>query len=115
MMAAACCFLVSAPGSAAAMIIDGVFEPMELGHLPYRHKTFEDYVGAAGLKRLGKKKWRHRVADVVADLDGCAGARRYGARRWQCGACSTNCRARPARRQRECVQRRLPALGSTEA
>jgi polyphosphate glucokinase len=45
-----------------------VFEPMELGHLPYRGKTFEDYVGAAGLKRLGKKKWRQRVADVIADL-----------------------------------------------
>jgi polyphosphate glucokinase len=61
-------FLGLGTGLGAAMIIDGVFEPMELGHLPYRGKTFEDYVGAAGLKRLGKKKWRQRVADVIADL-----------------------------------------------
>jgi polyphosphate glucokinase len=39
---------------------------MELGHLPYhKSETFEDCVGAAGLERLGKKKWRHKVADVV--------------------------------------------------
>jgi polyphosphate glucokinase len=61
-------FLGLGTGLGAAMIINGVCEPMELGHLPYRRKTFEDYVGAAGLKRLGKKKWRLRVADVVADL-----------------------------------------------
>jgi polyphosphate glucokinase len=51
------------------MIIDGVIAPMELAHLPYRNgKTFESYVGAAGLKRLGKAKWRKHVADVVARL-----------------------------------------------
>lgn len=61
-------FLGLGTGLGGAMIIDGVLEPMELGHLPYRHKTFEDYVGAAGLKRLGKKKWRHCVAEVIADL-----------------------------------------------
>jgi polyphosphate glucokinase len=61
-------FLGLGTGLGAAMIVDGVLEPMELGHLPYRRKTFEDYVGAAGFERLGKKKWRHRVFDVVADL-----------------------------------------------
>jgi polyphosphate glucokinase len=51
------------------MIIDGALEPMELGHLPYRKgKTFEDFVGAAGLKRYGKKKWRRNVDDVVERL-----------------------------------------------
>ena len=50
-------FLGLGTGLGSAMIIDGVMVPMELGHLPYRKKmTFEDYVGAAGLKRLGRKK-----------------------------------------------------------
>lgn len=61
-------FLGLGTGLGAAMIVDGVFEPMELGHLPYRNRTFEDYVGAAGLERLGRKKWRQRVAEVVTDL-----------------------------------------------
>jgi polyphosphate glucokinase len=42
--------------------------PMELGHLPYRKGTFEDYVGIRGLERRGKKKWRGAVEDVVARL-----------------------------------------------
>ena len=54
------------PGT--AMIVDGIVEPMELAHLPYRKGTFEDYVGKRGLDRQGKKKWRQRVADVVAVL-----------------------------------------------
>ena len=42
---------------------------MELGHLPYKKgKTFEDYVGVAGLQQLGKKKWQETVFDVVARL-----------------------------------------------
>ena len=62
-------FLGLGTGLGSAMIIDGVLAPMELGHLPYRNKmTFEDYVGVAGLKRLGRKKWRRRVTDVVNDL-----------------------------------------------
>jgi len=62
-------FLGLGTGLGSAMIIDGVLEPMELAHLRYRKgKTFEDYVGAAGLKRLGKKKWNRRVNDVVKSL-----------------------------------------------
>jgi polyphosphate glucokinase len=41
---------------------------MELGHLPYKKGTYEDYVGVAGLDRRGKKKWRRDVANVVARL-----------------------------------------------
>ena len=48
------------------MILDGVLAPMELGHLPYRKRTFEDYVGNKGMKRFGKRVWRRRVGDVVA-------------------------------------------------
>jgi polyphosphate glucokinase len=59
-------FLGLGTGLGSAMIIDGMLEPMELGHLPYhKGRTFEDDVGAAGLERLGKKKWRQKVADIV--------------------------------------------------
>lgn len=62
-------FLGLGTGLGSAMIVDGVFEPMELGHLPYRKDaTFEDYVGAAGLERRGRKKWRKSVDDVIARL-----------------------------------------------
>ena len=50
------------------MIVDGIVEPMELSHLPYRKRTYEDYVGARGMERLGRKKWRRCVADVVERL-----------------------------------------------
>jgi len=61
-------FLGLGTGLGSAMIVDGVVEPMELAHLPYLKATFEDYVGERGLKRLGKKRWRKRVADVVETL-----------------------------------------------
>ena len=61
-------FLGLGTGLGTAMIVDGIVEPMELGHLPYKKGTYEDYVGRAGLERHGKKKWRRHVADVVARL-----------------------------------------------
>jgi polyphosphate glucokinase len=61
-------FLGLGTGLGSAMIDNGLLEPMELGHLPYRKATYEDYLGASGLKRLGKKKWRSYVADVVDRL-----------------------------------------------
>ena len=61
-------FLGLGTGLGSTMIVDGIVEPMELGHLPYKKGTYEDYVGRAGLERHGKKKWRRDVADVVARL-----------------------------------------------
>jgi polyphosphate glucokinase len=61
-------FLGLGTGLGSAMIVDGRLEPMELSHLPYRKATYEDYVGARGLKRFGKKRWRKYVADVVQRL-----------------------------------------------
>jgi predicted NBD/HSP70 family sugar kinase len=62
-------FLGLGTGLGAALIIDGVLEPMELAHLPYKKgRTYEEYVGKAGLKRFGKKKWRRHVADIVMRL-----------------------------------------------
>src|ERR1051326_4673883 len=61
-------FLGLGTGLGSAVIVDGIVEPMELGHLPYKKATFEDYVGARGLEKYGKKKWRHYVADAVERL-----------------------------------------------
>src|SRR5712672_1192937 len=61
-------FLGLGTGLGSALIVDGIVEPMELGHLPYRKATFEDYVGIRGLEKHGKKKWRRYVADVVERL-----------------------------------------------
>jgi polyphosphate glucokinase len=61
-------FLGLGTGLGSAMIVEGVVEPMELAHLPYRKGTFEDYVGERGLKRLGVKRWRRRVVKVVETL-----------------------------------------------
>jgi hypothetical protein len=47
------------------MVVDGIVEPMELGHLPYRDATFEAYVGVRGFKKYGQEKWREYVSDVV--------------------------------------------------
>jgi polyphosphate glucokinase len=62
-------FLGLGTGLGSAMIVDGNLQPMELAHLDYKHgKTFEDYLGLAGFKRRGAKKWRATVADVVERL-----------------------------------------------
>jgi hypothetical protein len=62
-------FLGLGAGLGSAMIIDGILEPMELAHLPYKNgKTYEDYVGVHGLTRLGKTRWLRHVTDVVKIL-----------------------------------------------
>jgi polyphosphate glucokinase len=52
----------------SSMVVNGIVVPTELCRLPYKKATFEDYVGTRGLERLGKKKWRRCVEDVVARL-----------------------------------------------
>jgi polyphosphate glucokinase len=61
-------FLGLGTGLGSAMIVEGIVEPMELAHLPYRKGTYEDYVGVRGLERCGKRKWRRHVEDVVTRL-----------------------------------------------
>jgi polyphosphate glucokinase len=61
-------FLGLGTGLGSTLIVDGAIVPMELGHLPYRKATFEDYVGERGQERYGLRRWRKRVADVVARL-----------------------------------------------
>ena len=57
-------------GLGAALFVNGHLVPnLELGHHPFKKgKTYEDYVGERGLKRLGRKKWTEAVHDVVARL-----------------------------------------------
>jgi polyphosphate glucokinase len=61
-------FLGLGTGLGSAFVVDGIVEPMELGHLPYKKGTYETYVGLDGLKKHGKKKWREYVKDVVARM-----------------------------------------------
>jgi predicted NBD/HSP70 family sugar kinase len=53
-------------GLGSAMVVEGIVEPMELGHLPYRKETYEDYVGKRGLNRLGRSRWEKHVHEIVA-------------------------------------------------
>jgi polyphosphate glucokinase len=58
-------FLGLGTGLGSTLVDGQAVEPLELGHLPYRKATFEDYVGQAGRERLGKKRWREAVAETV--------------------------------------------------
>lgn len=64
-------FLGFGTGLGSAMVADGVVMPLELAHLPYRkERSYEEYVGAAGRKRLGDHRWRQhcrRVATLLRD------------------------------------------------
>jgi polyphosphate glucokinase len=62
-------FLGLGTGLGSALIVESVLEPMELAHLPFKKgRTYEDYVGAKGLDRFGKKKWRKYVLEAVEQL-----------------------------------------------
>jgi polyphosphate glucokinase len=61
-------FLGLGTGLGTTLILDGVVAPMELGHLPFRKSTFEDYVGEAGQERLGHKRWRKYVLETIETL-----------------------------------------------
>jgi polyphosphate glucokinase len=61
-------FLGLGTGLGSALVVNGIVEPMELGHLPYKKGTYESHVGRQALEEQGKKKWRRDVANVVACL-----------------------------------------------
>src|SRR5438034_196232 len=61
-------FLGLGTGLGSTLIVEGIVEPMELGHLPYRDGTFETYVGLRGLQEHGLTQWRRDVADAVRRL-----------------------------------------------
>jgi polyphosphate glucokinase len=55
-------------GFGTALVVRRTLVPLEMGHLPYRNGTYDAYLGARGLKRLGKKKWQRQVERVVAAM-----------------------------------------------
>ncbi len=61
-------FLGLGTGLGAALVADGVVVPMELAHLPYKHGTWEDYLGVRALQKRGRKKWEQHVHTAVARL-----------------------------------------------
>jgi polyphosphate glucokinase len=61
-------FLGLGTGLGSTMIVDGIVQPMELAHLPYKKRTYEGYVGARALEQFGKKAWRKHVEDAVECL-----------------------------------------------
>jgi polyphosphate glucokinase len=62
-------FLGIGTGLGSAMIFDGVVIPLELAHLPYKKgRTYEEYIGLAGLERRGQERWRKSVLDIIKRL-----------------------------------------------
>lgn len=57
-------------GVGTGLFRDGELMPhLELAHHPVRKKkTYDDYIGAAALKKVGKRKWNRRVRRVVDTL-----------------------------------------------
>src|SRR6185503_11366361 len=62
-------FLGLGTGLGSATVENDAVQPLELAHLPYREgKSFEDYLGARGLERLGRPKWEKHVHVVAGVL-----------------------------------------------
>ena len=62
-------FLGLGTGLGSALVIEGVLQPLEIAHLPYRSgKTYEDFLGKRGFDRMGKKRWRQVVWEIVPRL-----------------------------------------------
>ncbi len=59
-------FLGTGTGLGSAMVVEGLVVSLELAHLPYKNgRTYEEYIGLAGLQQRGKKKWRKSVLDII--------------------------------------------------
>jgi len=58
-------------GMGCSLFLDGKYVPnLELAHHPlHGRKTYEDWVGNAALKKLGKKRWNHHVRDVIEQIE----------------------------------------------
>jgi polyphosphate glucokinase len=57
-------------GLGCAVYFEGAYIPnLELAHHPFASgKTYEEFVGAKALRRIGKKKWNRRVAKVIEQI-----------------------------------------------
>lgn len=58
-------------GFGTALFVNGTLVPnLEIAHHPFRKgKTYEDELGAAALKKIGKKKWNQRLNQALKTLD----------------------------------------------
>ncbi len=62
-------FLGLGTGLGSAMVVDDVVQSMELAHFTWKKgRTYEDFLGAEGLKRDGRKHWLRHVNEVVAEM-----------------------------------------------
>jgi predicted NBD/HSP70 family sugar kinase len=62
-------FLGLGTGLGAALVLEGLLQPLEIAHLPYRNgRTYEDFLGKRGLDRMGRRRWRRLVGEIVARL-----------------------------------------------
>jgi polyphosphate glucokinase len=55
-------------GMGSALYIDGHLCPLELGHHPWKRKTYEDYIGRRGLDKYGRKEWNKRVMEAIEQI-----------------------------------------------
>jgi len=57
-------------GLGAALFINGHLIPcLELGHHPWRKKTYEDYIGRRGLDQFGKKAWNKYLQEAITQTE----------------------------------------------
>jgi hypothetical protein len=62
-------FLGLGTGLGAALVLEGLVQPLEIAHLSYKDGlTYEDFLGKRAQERLGKKRWRKMVAEIVEAL-----------------------------------------------
>ncbi|MGP8251577.1 MAG: ROK family protein [Terracidiphilus sp.] len=55
-------------GMGSALYVDGHLCPLELGHHPWKKKTYEDCIGRRGLDKLGKKEWNKHVLEAIEQI-----------------------------------------------
>ncbi len=58
-------------GMGCALFIDGRYVPnLELAHHPFRKgKTYEEFLGAKALEKVGKKEWNKRLKKALDQID----------------------------------------------
>jgi polyphosphate glucokinase len=63
--------LTMGTGMGCALFFDGTYIPnLELAHHPFRHgHTYEQWVSAAELAKIGKKRWNRHVHQVIEQVD----------------------------------------------
>ena len=66
-------FLGLGTGLGSTLVADGILEPMSVGHLPYKRGTYEDYVGARGLRQFRQKEMAAARSRRRCAFDRCTG------------------------------------------